>query len=370
MKNLYITHPHKAVIDNVDRMLGCGDPSFGDAMYVCTDCDNLTFVPFRCHSRFCPSCGNMYSIDRTTSMSFKLINCSHRHCVFTIPEELRHFFLVDRSLLNCLFSAVGSVILRSFHKENRKELFMSGFICVLHTLGRSLQWNPHIHRLITEGATGSFTPWRPHKHFNYTYFKNAFCTSLLNELQVRLGISFKPVKADIYKNHKDGFYIHAKPNICDPKQIAKYIGRYLGRPVIATKCTDKYDDDNVTFHYNCHEDERLIAKAISALEFMERLVQHILEKNFKMIRYYGLYARHRESDNLLFRVISKQKHKILLSFNRWRKSILVCFGYDPLHCSCCVKTMSILNIYYKQKHVSLEELYERARHKHLLRPPA
>jgi AraC-like DNA-binding protein len=28
--------------------------------------------------------------------------CLHRHCVFTIPEELRVFFLIDRNLLNCL----------------------------------------------------------------------------------------------------------------------------------------------------------------------------------------------------------------------------------------------------------------------------
>lgn len=61
------------------------------------------YVAFRCHSRFCPTCGNMYSIDRTTSMSFKIISVQHRHCVFTIARELRPFFLMDRSLLNCLF---------------------------------------------------------------------------------------------------------------------------------------------------------------------------------------------------------------------------------------------------------------------------
>lgn len=73
--------------------------------------------------------------------------------------------------------------------------------------------------------------------------------------------------------------------MCKPKQIAKYIGRYLGRPVIATSRIDKYNGENVTFHYNRHEDEKLIVETIPALEFMERLVQHIPEKNFKMIRY-------------------------------------------------------------------------------------
>ena len=33
------------------------------------------------------------------------------------------------------------------------------------------------------------------------------------------------------------------------------IGRYLGRPVIATSRIDKYDGEFVTFHYNRHEDD-------------------------------------------------------------------------------------------------------------------
>ena len=56
-------------------------------------------------------------------MSCKLVNCVHRHCVFTIPEELRIYFLNDRSLLNCLFHSVRDVVLRMFHKQNKAELF-------------------------------------------------------------------------------------------------------------------------------------------------------------------------------------------------------------------------------------------------------
>ena len=103
---LYILHPRQAVIDNVDKMISCGDPSFGEAMYACSKCGNFKFVSFRCTSRFCPTCGVKYCQDRSDSMAFKLIQCTHRHCVFTIDEELRHFFLEDRSLLDCLFNAV------------------------------------------------------------------------------------------------------------------------------------------------------------------------------------------------------------------------------------------------------------------------
>ena len=36
----------------------------------------------------------------------------------------------------------------------------------------------------------------------------------------------KKVKARCYTQHKHGFYVYAKPNLCDPKVVAKYIGRY------------------------------------------------------------------------------------------------------------------------------------------------
>ena len=42
------------------------------------------------------------------------------------------------------------------------------------------------------------------------------------------------VKSKCYREHKQEFYVYAKPNVCDPKTVIKYIGRYLGRPVIAT----------------------------------------------------------------------------------------------------------------------------------------
>ena len=280
----YTLHPRNTEMENIEKMIHCGDPSFGGAMYGCPHCGKLKFVPFRCHSRFCPTCGNKYSMERTTSMSFKLINVQHRHCVFTIDDHLRDFFLKDRSLLNCLFHSVSSVISRMFFSINKSKNFTPGFIMVLHTFGRDLKWNPHIHCLISEGGYSNDGFWRHVKHFNYTYLRNSFRTALLNELESKLGTSFKKVKAKCYSEHKYGFYVYAKPNKCDPKNVVKYIGRYLGRPVIATSRIDKYDGEMVTFHYNRHEDEKYVQETIPAMDFIKRLIRHIPEKHFKMIR--------------------------------------------------------------------------------------
>mgnify|MGYP001851440383 FL=1 len=103
----------------------------------------------------------------------------HRHCVFTIDENLRDFFLQDRSLLNCLFHSVSSVISRMFFNLNHTKNFTPGYIMVLHTFGRDLKWNPHIHCLLSEGGYSNDGFWRHVKHFNYNYLRNAFRTALL-----------------------------------------------------------------------------------------------------------------------------------------------------------------------------------------------
>ena len=355
---IYELHPRPTIIENVDKMVHCGDPSHGGAMYACTHCGKLKFVPFRCKSRFCPSCGNKYNQIRSFHMSCKLVSCVHRHCVFTIPEELRVYFLQDRTLLNLLFTSVRDVVLRMFYKMNKTENFTPGFICVLHTFGRDLKWNPHIHALISEGGAGNITPWRPVKHFDYTFLRNAFRKVLLEKMTAAIGPSFRKIKNDIYKNHADGFYVRAKPNLCTPDITIKYISRYLGRPVIATSRIDKYDGENVTFHYTRHEDNKTIEECVPALDFIKRLIVHIPEKHFKMLRYYGIYAKHHKQEKKLRRCISPEKRKFLHSLQNWRNSILLSFGYDPLRCPDCGTSMSALEVYYKK--TALFERYRKA----------
>lgn len=344
----YVIRPGKNVMDNIDRMIHCHDPSFGGAFFGCPHCGNLKFVPFSCKSRFCPSCGNMYNQKRAFRMSSKLVSCNHRHCVFTIPQELRIFFLNDRSLLNCLFHSVRDVILRMFFRLNKSEHFTPGFICVLHTFGRDLKWNPHIHALISEGGAGNFTPWRPNTHFDYNFLRRAFRKVLLEQLSFKLGSSFKKLKNQIYKDHPDGFYVRAKPNLCSPDITIKYISRYLGRPVIATSRIDSYDGDSVTFHYQRHEDHKTITECIPAIDFIKRLIVHIPDRHFKMVRYYGIYAKHHKQEKNLRKCLSPQKRQYLSRLLDWRNSILLTFGYDPLRCSECGTSMLVLEVYHKK----------------------
>lgn len=360
---LYTLHPRRAEIDNIDRLLTCNNPDHGYAWYECKKCHTAKFVPFHCKSRFCPSCGVKYAMLRSASFTNRMFNCKHRHIVFTIDENLRHYFLDDRSLLNELFHAVSDVLFRMFFHLNKSENFTPGFVAVLHTFGRDLKWNPHIHVLCTEGGAGNNQVWRNNFHFNFTFLRKAFQKTLLERMRNKLGPSFKKAVSLSYKDHPDGFYVYAKTSDCPTEQTIKYIGRYLGRPVIGSSRIDKYDGSFVTFHYNRHEDDVYVEETLPAIEFIKRLIMHIPEKNFRMIRYYGLYAKHHKQEAKLFRknknACNPRYKKLFESFYKWRSLMLSCFQQDPIRCTSCNKTMTLMMIRFNKGKETLAEHYAR-----------
>ena len=345
-----------AVLKNVDKIIKCSDPSMGHALYHCEHCGKFKHVYFTCKSRFCNSCGAKYIQDRASSISSKLINCKHRHIVFTIPEELRIFFRRDRKLLNLLFKASADTILTWFFKLNKSENFKPGFISTMHTFGRDLKWNPHIHMLLTEGASGNRTVWRRISHIPFNMLRKRWQATILSLLHEKLGSSFYPLKTYLFKNYTKGFYVYANPNVNSKSSEAiKYIIRYTGRPAMAQSRILDYDGEFVEFYYDRHEDGKRVVEKIHAFEFIKRLIIHIPEEQFKMIRYYGLYAKKYTHSSKLYLMDTISKKNFRKKYSHWRARLLLAFGVDPLWCS-CGHTMELVGIFQSGKNPYIENM--------------
>ena len=336
------------VFKEVEKMMNCKNPDLGHAVYQCPSCGEYKFVPFTCKSRFCNSCGMKYQQDRALTLYSKLINCTHRHIVFTIPFELRNIFRANRTLLNLLFKAASQTILDWFYSQNKTENYKPGFVCALHTFGRDLKWNPHIHMLITEGATGNYNVWKKFKFFPYTMLRKKWQTTLLFLLEKHLGKSFKYMKNFVYSHTKDGFYVYAKPNLNSNHDVVNYIIRYIARPVMAQSRILNVTSNSITFWYQRHEDNKRVEETVSIDEFIKRLIVHIPDEQFKMLRYYGIYAKKHKNSDKLFRKLSTISYNIRKRLSRWRESIELSFHYDPAKCSCGM-IMQFITICCKKK---------------------
>ena len=190
------------ILQEVEKIIGCQNPDNGFALYTCPKCHVQKRVPFTCKSRFCNCCGAKYSQDRALAMSSVLLKSSHRHVVFTIPEALRNYFAFDRTLLNLLFDAVFETISYRFNSRNKSEQYVPGLVCVLHTFGRDLKWNPHIHVILCEKAIGNSNIWKTFSHINYEGLRRSWQFSLLNLLLGRIpSPSFKALVDKLYAEH-------------------------------------------------------------------------------------------------------------------------------------------------------------------------
>ena len=272
-------------------------------------------------------------------MTKKSIRCKHRHIVFTMSDKLWPYFQKYRDLLDGLFEAASSSILSWFYELNKSQNFTPGIMCTLHTFGRDLKWNPHIHMLCTEGGAGNTEVFRIVKHINFKALRSRWQKLLLDYLQNNLPekelIEFKLLKNQIYKEYNNGFYVYAKPdNISSINQTINYVVRYTGSPAMAQSRIIDYDGTYVTYYYERHEDGKRIEEKVHAYEFIKRLILHIPNKNFKVVRYYGIYAKTHKQADKIFKLLNKSQIEIRNQLRKWNLSIELSFGYDPTICDC------------------------------------
>ncbi len=117
---------------------------------------------------------------RARTITASTLDVKHRHMVFTIDARLRVWFLKHREWLAFLFSAAKEAILHTFNKSlpsskkkgkkknrQKKKSITPGMIMTIHTFGRDLKWNPHIHVLCTEGGINQNSVYDSVNYINY-----------------------------------------------------------------------------------------------------------------------------------------------------------------------------------------------------------
>ena len=347
------TYPNISIRDvvftNVSRMLKCRTWDLGYAIFKCPDCGNEKIVPHTCKSRMCSSCGNKYNKQRETSIFSKLFKCKHRHVVFTIPDELRVYFRQDRKRFNYLFKAASITVNYWIKEKYKKKDIIPAYISILHTFGRSLIFNPHIHMILMDGGiSNKCKEFIKVDFFSYPSFRKRFMKVLLDMLEEDIGKNeFRKIKNKMYIKHKEGFYVFAPPSkFKSYTDLIKYVCRYVARPVMAESRIIDYDGEFVTFWYQRHNDDLIIIEKIHAFEFISRLIIHIPDYNFKQIRFYGAYHNSTILKIDVIKLLTKEKADYKRKLSHWRSLILLSFKSDPLNCPVCQNMMIYYNNIY------------------------
>ena len=172
--------------------------------------------------------------------------------------------------------------------------------------------------------------------------------TLLKRLSCKISDhSFKTLVDRLYETNDNGFYVHSPPIKNFNAGDINYIVRYTGRPVLAQSRITDYNGEHVTFTYTPHGYDELITETLHVFEFIKKLIVHIPERNFKMIRYQGFYLKRKRKQYLQHqkRITSAEYLRILAVHGSWRKRILFYFNHDPLKCIYCGATLKLVELF-------------------------
>lgn len=212
---------------------------------------------------------------------------------------------------------------------------MPGFFAFLHTFGRPLNFNPHIHVVFCESVLDRNKKFKKLTYLNYDALSKRFMKLLLDKMEKYFGKNvFYETKRNMYAKYPNSFYVNNKMEdegikFHDYRELISYLTRYCSRPAIAESRILKYDGETVTYSYTDHKDNKYREITVTVEQFIKKILIHLLPKNFKSIRYYVYNKNDKIDDDLFNKLIKPEKREFFRSLNKWCNLIVTSFKHIP-----------------------------------------
>jgi hypothetical protein len=348
-KQYYGEYLREVEVKSIHQILSCKHYARGQSHFVCSNqsCPHEKRVKFTCKNRACSSCGRSATDAWIEEQKALLPPAPWQHATLTMPSALWPFFKVDRRLIGDI-TRIASKVLKKIAAQKGVN---PGIFMAIHSFGRAMNWNVHIHASVTRGGLTTENQWKE------CYFKSKILMKMWRYQIITLlrkrhneGMLIIPGEyagEDLYAlfdtQYKKHWIVHlAKPHKNPIKDI-KYLGRYLKRPPIASARLAHYNGSEVLFNYLNHRTKQTNYKCLDIFDFITRFIQHIPPKGFRLIRYAG-FLSNRSRGKLLPMVNKIFNNQRAPKRITWQSMVKRTLGLDPLECILCKGTLKFSGI--------------------------
>ena len=359
----------------VNKFLDCGDLEHGFARVRCDDCKHEYLLAFSCKGRwFCPSCHQKkVQLFGALLSEAVLFPVPHRHFTFGIPKMLRPYFRFDRDLLKDLCRLAHECLIEYLRTTLDLPEGLPGIVMAIHTFGEYLDFHPHLHALVADGLfarSGLF------------YVLPDVSLKPLEELFRARVITFlvdkdllPPERANMLRGWvHSGFNVHRSRRVQpdereDLERLAQYIIRnpfavekmQVAEPSRAnpdlSACGHAQADGSIIYRSGLNPKIQRNFEVFTPCDFIAAITQHIPDKSFQLVRYYGWYsnkmrgqrdkhaAEEAKAAGQAVQIIDVSEHKPRrIPSPKWRELIKKVWEADPLLCPKCQKEMRIVSL--------------------------
>ena len=237
-----------------------------------------------------------------------------------------------------------------------------GAILAFHTAGSLLQWNPHIHGIVSEGLFDRQGKFHHLPDLDAKLVEDLFCEKLLAELLKKKRISPGLVASMASWRHS-GFSARFKGAPADPLDPAFFhMLRYMARPTVALSKMF-FDPENEKVIYRAGFNDILGNDRIEVdpLEFVAKVLMHIPEKNMRWVIWYGVYSSRALGERRmrtrgkevaagigatvsLYEPLTEADEFVKRRRQSWARLIQKIWEVSPLTCTRCGAEMRVVSV--------------------------
>jgi len=328
----------------------CSTERSGFHSFICDSCGHTEIAYNSCQNRHCPYCQWLKQEIWVDKIKSQLLPVKYAHMVFTMPEFLNEFVLINHQLIyDIMFDASWHAV----HKCASSYMgVQTGALSVLHTWGQNLSLHPHIHMLVPAGGLDTdgmqwikssskfFLPVRALSKIFRARVLFRLLGALFNKtLKIPEKWKNRNVANELKKlfGEKD-WVVHLEQTRLSPAKVIQYLGRYIQRVAISNHRIESIDDDKVCFSYKDYADKGKNKKMeLAPMEFIRRFMLHILPERFCKVRYYGIISiKNRKTKlKLCFALIDRIQLPPRFDGLNTMQILKLITGKDYSLCPCC-----------------------------------
>ena len=296
------------------RALQCKTPALGRRVYAseneerefCNTCKSLVA---------CTSCGHWATTQWQRERECALPDGRYLCITFTMPKTLWPLFAANPRLCRKLAQIAARVIGSYARVRKGAEV---GVIPVLQTFNGKLEFNAHVHTLVTAGDLRTASKQGPSSIFfdgyelrgSWQRLVIALLRGALEVGQLKSGMPRDLVERLLRAEEKRTWYsTHVQAD--EKEHFLSYGGRYVRRPPFAEQRILDTADGFVCFRYKDKQTNRRETVQCTVEEFIDRWAQHIPGRYRHTVRYFGSFAPRRwpQVAAAVFTLIGKQQRQ-------------------------------------------------------------
>ena len=274
---------HRKVIDAI---IACRTEACGRAFYQCDSCTEPQQFFVSCGNRHCPTCQYSKSQQWLQTQIQRQLPGHHFLITFTVPQQLRSFIRQHQRVgYSALFKASSAALKELATDPKHIGGDLPGFFGLLHTWGRTLQYHPHIHYVVSGGAIGSSDgSWHPSRidFFLPVQALSKIFRAKFRDLMKQAKL-FDPIPPEVWQI---AWNVNCQA-VGSSQSTLKYLAPYVFKVAISNSRIIALQDRTVLIRYRKPHSERSRTLPLDVMEFIRRFLQHVLPTGFMKIRYYG-----------------------------------------------------------------------------------